>query len=88
MSQVEMPMRRPSHESPVSHRGADVPPAFYRDADLPPPPPDDPHWREWFHGHDREPVPRWLLYGLPAFLAVAGVLHVMIILVVLNLSKG
>ena len=88
MSQVEMPIRHPSDDSPVSYRGADVPPAFYRDADLPPPPPDDPHWREWFHGHDREPVPRWLLYGLPAFLAVAGVFHIMIILVVLNLSKG
>jgi hypothetical protein len=88
MSQLEMPIQRPSNESPVSYRGADVPPAFYRDADLPPPPPDDPHWREWFHGHDGEPVPRWLLYGLPAFLAVAGVVHVMIILVVLNLSKG
>ena len=87
MSQVEVPVCRTSDEPPASYRG-DVPPAFYRDADVPPPPPDDPHWREWPHGNDGEPVPRWLLYGLPAFLAVAGVFHVMIILVVLNLSKG
>jgi hypothetical protein len=88
MSQVEVPVRRASDESHVSYHGADVPPAFYRDADLPPPPPDDPHWHEWFHGNDREPVPRWLVYGLPVFLFVAGVFHIMIILVVLNMSRG
>lgn len=78
MSQVELPVRRTT----------DVPPAFYRDADVPPPPPDDPHWREWPHGDGHEPVPRWLLYGLPVFLAVFGVLHILVILLVLSVSKG
>ncbi|MGH2344798.1 MAG: hypothetical protein ACRDG4_06200 [Chloroflexota bacterium] len=63
---------------------ADVPPAFYRDAQEPPP--GDPHWREWPHGGDREPVPRFLLVGVPLFLGVFGSLHILIILLVFRLG--
>jgi len=64
---------------------ADVPPAFYRDAQEPPP--NDPHWREWPHGGGgREPVPRFLLVGLPIFLFVFGVLHILVIFLVYHLG--
>jgi hypothetical protein len=63
---------------------ADVPPAFYRDAEEPPP--NDPHWREWPNGGNREPVPRFLLIGLPIFLFVFGVLHILAIMLVCHLG--
>lgn len=61
-----------------------IPPAFYRDAGRPPP--SDPHWREWPDWGNREPVPRFLLIGLPILLGVLGVLHILLILVVMRLS--
>src|SRR5438105_1281791 len=61
-------------------RGTEVPPAFYRDADVPPPPPGDPHWREWHQNNGPEPVPHLLLVGLPICMGVFGVLHIMLIL--------
>jgi hypothetical protein len=67
-------------------RGTEVPPAFYRDADVPPPPPGDPHWREWYQNNGPEPVPRLLLVGLPICMGVFGVLHIMLILIVLRVS--
>jgi hypothetical protein len=67
----------------------EIPPAYYRDADPPPPPPYDPHWREWdgWHdseGDDREPVPRWICYGLPALLIIAAAFHAALIYIVLT----
>ena len=67
-------------------RQADVPPAFYDDAEPPPPPPDDPHWREWSNNDGYEPVPRWVIYGLPALILVAAIVHALLILIVLKAS--
>ncbi|GAC1427519.1 MAG: hypothetical protein NVSMB65_00190 [Chloroflexota bacterium] len=41
--------RNDAHDTPAS---VEIPPAFYSDTPLPPPPPTDPHWREWYN---REP---------------------------------
>jgi hypothetical protein len=65
-------------------RTGSIPPAFYRDAGEPPP--GDPHWREWPNGPNREPVPRFLLIGVPLFLGVFGSLHILLILLVLRLG--
>jgi hypothetical protein len=68
----------------------EIPPAYYRDADPPLPPPYDPHRREWEDwqdgdgGDDREPVPQWMCYGLPAGLIIAAALHSVMIYVVLT----
>ncbi len=99
MPAVETPIRRITGGLPAPYdaepddrdavgagRSIDIPPAFYRDADVPPPPPDDPHWREWYHGNDREPVSRLILLGLPICLAILGVLHILLILLILHLS--
>jgi hypothetical protein len=69
-----------------AQRIAEIPPAFYRAAEEPPPPPHDPHWREWFHGNDREPVSHLILLAIPICLAVLGVLHILLVLFVLYLS--
>lgn len=75
---------RPAPTGNQVERTEGIPPAFYRDAGVPPP--GDPHWREWPNGPNREPVPRFLLIGLPIVLGVFGVLHILVILVVLRLS--
>ncbi|HEY8283253.1 MAG TPA: hypothetical protein VIJ28_02585 [Chloroflexota bacterium] len=90
MPQLETPIRRTDDRQFASEvreprdTVADIPPAFYRDAGEPPP--GDPHWREWPNGGNREPVPRFLLIGIPLLLGVLGVLHILVILVVLRLS--
>lgn len=63
----------------------EIPPAFYRDAG-PPPPPDDPHWREWPHGDGFEPTPWWAIYGVPAFLLVLGIFHFAVLLVLVKVT--
>lgn len=90
MPQLETPIQRtedlpfaPDGTEP-GDTGTEIPPAFYRDADVPPP--GDPHWREWPNGPNREPVPRFLLIGLPICLGVFGALHIVVILLVLRLS--
>jgi len=85
MPRLETPIRSADADVwEACDTAAEVPPAFYRDAQEPPP--DDPHWREWPHGSDREPVPRFLLIGVPLFLGVFGSLHILIILLVLRLG--
>ncbi|HZS85950.1 MAG TPA: hypothetical protein VFE42_00480 [Chloroflexota bacterium] len=69
----------------------EIPPAFYRDADPPLPPPSDPHRREWdgwqdWEDDDREPVPRWMCYGLPAMLIIAAAFHAALIYIVLTVK--
>jgi hypothetical protein len=71
---------------PEDVRGVEVPPAFYCNADIPPPPPGDAHWREWYQNNGPEPVPHLLLVGVPICMGVFGVLHIMLILVVLRMS--
>jgi len=75
---------RPAATEELVERTGGIPPAFYRDAGEPPP--GDPHWREWPNGENREPVPRFLLVGVPLFLGVFGSLHILIILLVLRLG--
>ncbi|MGH2410082.1 MAG: hypothetical protein ACRDGS_06875 [Chloroflexota bacterium] len=87
MPQLENPTdtRQFTPDAPdVRDTMVDIPPAFYRDAGEPPP--GDPHWREWPNGGNREPVPRFLLIGLPIALGVLGALHILVILVVMRLS--
>lgn len=70
-------------DTPIK-RKADIPPAYYDDVEPPPPPPDDPHWREWGYSEGPEPVPRWIIYGLPALLVFAAAFHAILILVILK----
>lgn len=52
-----------------------IPPAFLRDDELPPPPPSDPHWREWPNYDGGRPHTSWLrTYGVTlAALILLGV---------------
>jgi hypothetical protein len=77
---------RDSHDLLEAPNRIEVPAAFCRDEIGPPPPPDDPHWREWPPYHDGEPVPRLLLIGVPVAMGVLGVFHILLILIVLRAS--
>lgn len=82
----EIPARH-DYIPPVEPPGpSDIPPAFYRDDEVPPPPPGDPHWREWPYNQGPEPIPRSILIGLPLVIGAVGVFHIMAILLVLHFS--
>jgi hypothetical protein len=66
----------------------EIPPAFFGADDPPPPPPDDPHWQEWPHDGEHEPVSRFWIIGLPLVVGIVGVLHILMILVVLMYTAG
>jgi hypothetical protein len=59
-------------------RAIGIPAAFVREGDVPPPPPDDPHFREWFS--TGEPDLSWLKYG------VAGTLVFVLLLALLQVA--
>lgn len=65
-------MAYPRYQHIREDRIAPIPPAFLREGDVPPPPPSDPHYREWFSTED--PDLSWLKYGAAGMLCLGALL--------------
>lgn len=72
---------------------SDIPPAYYVDIDLPPPPPHDPHYTEWPReempsNSAYEPSPKWLVPAIVCLITFIIISHVLLAVLLAMSQKG